>query len=129
MVSSFNDVINEALNSGDPKKVLEGIVANAIIQAGYELISFNKEVGMNGSIGEIDVETANVIIEVTTQTSRKLKQIKKLISNLDLNPLSKAVILCAPNYKLTAAQDIINVGSYVVRTQEELLELMSIVGA
>jgi len=129
VVSSFNDVINEALNSGDPKKVLEGIVANAIIQAGYELISFNKEVGMNGSIGEIDVETANVIIEVTTQTSRKLKQIKKLISNLDLNPLSKAVILCAPNYKLTAAQDIINVGSYVVRTQEELLELMSIVGA
>ncbi len=84
--------------------------------------------GINGSIGEIDVETANVIIEVTTQTSRKLKQIKKLRSNLDLNPLSKAVILYAPNYKLTAAQDIINVGAYVVRTLDELLEFMSIVG-
>ena len=28
-------------------------MANGIIQAGFELISFNKEVGLNGSIGEI----------------------------------------------------------------------------
>ncbi len=43
--------------------------------------------------------------------------------------LCKAVILYAPNYKSTPAQDIINVGGYVVRTQEELLELISIIGA
>ncbi|MBD2774742.1 hypothetical protein [Iningainema tapete] len=129
MVIPFNDAINEALHSDDPKKVLEGIVANAIIQAGFELISFNKEVGLNGSIGEIDVETVNAIIEVTTQTSRKLKQIQKLISNLDLNPLNKAVILYAPNYKFTPAQDITNTGGYIVRTQEELLHLLSILGA
>lgn len=88
------------------------------------MVSFNKEVGLNGSIGEIDVETANAIIEVTTQNSRKLKQIQKLISNLDLNPLSKPVILYAPNYNTTPAQDIINAGAYVVRTQQELLELL-----
>lgn len=127
MTSSFDDAINEALNSGDPKKVLEGMVANAIIQAGFQLISFNKEVGLNGSISEIDVETASAIIEVTTQTSRKLKQIQKLISNPDLNPLSKTVILYAPNYKFTPAQDIINVGAYVVQTQDELLKLLFII--
>lgn len=128
MTSSFDEAINEALSSGDPKTVLEGTVANAIRQAGFDLISFNKEVGLNGSVGEIDVETANAIIEVTTQNSCKLKQIQKLISNLDLNPLLKPVILFAPNYNTTPAQDIINAGAYVVRTQQELLELLSELG-
>ncbi len=128
MASAFDDAINQSLNSCDPKKVLEGIVANGIIQAGFELISFNKEVGLNGSIGEIHVETTSAIIEVTTQTSRKLKQIQKLISNPDLNPLRKPVILYAPNYKLTPEQDIINARGYMVRNQEEILGLLSRLG-
>ena len=129
MTSSFEQAIADALNSGNSQKVLEGTVANTIIQVGCNLVSFNKAVGIKGEIGEIDVETDQAIIEVTIQTSRKLKQIQKLISNVDLNPLGKPVILYAPNYKLTPAQDIINAGAYVVRNQDELLELLSTLGA
>ncbi len=128
MTSPFEQPIIDALNSVNPQKVLEGTVANAIIQGGFDVVSFNKAVGLNGEIGEIDVETSNAIIEVTTQTARKLKQIQKLISNPDLNPLRKPVVLYAPNYKLTPAQDIIAAGSYVVRTHDELLELLSQLG-
>lgn len=128
MSSLFEQAIIDALNSVNSQKVLEGQVANAIIQAGFDLVSFNKLVGLNGEIGEIDVETSNAIIEVTTQTARKLKQIQKLISNPDLNPLKKPVILYAPNYKLTPAQDIIATGSYVVCTEDELLELLFLLG-
>jgi len=126
--SLFEQAIINALNSINPQKVLEGKVANTIIQAGFDLVGFNKAVGLNGEIGEIDVETSNAIIEVTTQTARKLKQIQKLISNPDMNPLKKPVILYAPNYKITPAQDIIATGSYIVRTQDELLELLFILG-
>jgi len=125
----FEQAITDALNSANPQKVLEGQVANAIIQAEFNLVSFNKVVGLNGEIGEIDVETSNAIIEVTTQTARKLRQIQKLISNPDLNPLKKPVILYAPNYKITPAQDIIATGSYVVRAEDELLELLFQLGA
>jgi hypothetical protein len=127
--SLFEQAITDALNSANPQKVLEGQVANAIIQAEFNLVSFNKVVGLNGEIGEIDVETSNAIIEVTTQTARKLRQIQKLISNPDLNPLKKPVILYAPNYKITPAQDIIATGSYVVRAKDELLELLFQLGA
>ncbi len=124
MSNPFDRAINNTLSSDNQQRVLEGVVATAIIQAGFNLVSFNKAVGVNGEIGEIDVETEKAIIEVTTQTSRKLKQIQKLISNLELNPDGKPVILYAPNYKLTPSQDIINAGSYVVRDQKELLELL-----
>ena len=33
------------------------------------VISFNQGFGINGEIGEIDIETSLAIIEVTTQTS------------------------------------------------------------
>lgn len=46
-----------------------------------------------------------------------MKQVQKLISNSDFNPLNKPVILYAPNYKFTPAQDIIATGSYVVCSQ------------
>ncbi|MEH2253049.1 hypothetical protein [Nostoc sp.] len=57
MSSLFEQAIINAPNSVNPQKVLEGKVANAIIRAGFDLVSFNKTVGLNGEIGEIDVET------------------------------------------------------------------------
>ncbi|MEH2325037.1 MAG: hypothetical protein V7K32_16050 [Nostoc sp.] len=116
--SLFEQAIANALNSVNPQKVLEGKVANAIIQARFDLVSFNKTVGLNGEVGKIDVETSNAIIEVTTQTARKLKPVQKLISNSDLNPFNKPVILYAPNYKFTPSQDIIATGSYIVYSQD-----------
>jgi len=128
VTNSFNQSIEEALNSGNPQIVLEGTVAFAIQQAGIHLVNFNKQVGPNGAIGEIDVETTKAIVEVTTQTSRKLKQIQKFISDPDLNPLSKAIILYAPNYKNTPAQDIVNAGAYVVRNDIQLIQLLQQLG-
>lgn len=75
MTSPFEQTITNTLNSANPQRVLEGTVANAIIQAGFDLVGFNKAVGLNGEVDEIDVETSNAIIEVTTQTFRKLKPI------------------------------------------------------
>lgn len=122
MTSLFDEAINNALNSSNVEKVLEDMVANAIREAGLTLVSFNKQVGVNGEIGEIDVETSQAIIEVTTQTSRKLKQIQKLICDPYLNPFSKSVIVYAPNYKFTPSQDIINAGATVVYIEQELIE-------
>ncbi|MEH1872713.1 hypothetical protein [Nostoc sp.] len=62
MSSLFEQAIADALNSLNPQKVLEGKVANAIIQAGFDLVSFNKTVGLNGEVGKIDVETASAMI-------------------------------------------------------------------
>ena len=55
----------------------------------------------------------------------KLKQIQKLLSHPDMNPLGKPVILFAPNYGRTATQDITNAGAIIVRTQEELLRVLA----
>src|SRR5207248_2131553 len=67
-----------------------------------DLVDFNRQVGPNGATGEVDVETTRAIIEVTTRRTGKLKQIQKLLSHPDMNPLGKPVILFAPNYGRTA---------------------------
>ena len=110
------------LRSSDPDRVLEGEIAMAV--AG-DLVDFNRKVGPNGATGEVDVETTRAIIEVTTRRTGKLKQLQKLLSHPDMNPLGKPVILFAPNYGRTATQAIINAGAIIVRTQEELLRVLA----
>ncbi|MEI1376691.1 hypothetical protein PQG02_27445 [Nostoc sp. UHCC 0926] len=51
---------------------MSSLFEQAIIQAGFDLVSFNKTAGLNGEIGEIDVKISKAIIEVTTQTARQL---------------------------------------------------------
>jgi len=114
--------IEQALQSGDPDKVLEGKVDKAIED---DVIDFNRQVGPNGATGEVDVETRKAIIEVTTRRTGKAKQINKLLSNPDMNPLGKPVILFAPNYGHTATKTIADAGAVVVRTVAELLEILS----
>ncbi|MGK7881798.1 MAG: hypothetical protein AB4060_17125 [Crocosphaera sp.] len=128
MNNPLQQKINDAVNSDKPQKQLEGIVANAIIEAGITVISFNQEFGVNGEIGEIDIETPLAIIEVTTQSSRKLKQIQKLLFNSIINPTHKSVILYAPNYKTTPSQDIVNAGAYLAKNITELLEVLHHLG-
>ena len=70
--------IEQALQSSDPDKVLEGKVAKAVED---DVIDFNRKVGPNGATGEVDVETRKAIIEVTTRRTGKAKQINKLLSN------------------------------------------------
>jgi hypothetical protein len=64
VTSPFEQTIANALNSVNPQRVLEGTVTNAIIQAGFDLVGFNKVVGLNGEVGEVNVEIINAIIEV-----------------------------------------------------------------
>lgn len=114
--------IARALQSSDPDKVLEGEVAQTVAD---DLLDFDRKVGPHGATGEIDVETSRAIIEVTTRRTGKLKQIQKLLSHPDMNPLGKSVILFAPHYGHTATQDIINAGAIVVRTRAELLRVLA----
>lgn len=90
--------INKALNSEEKGEVLEGEVARAIRE---EVVGF-KRVFMdehNTTIGEIDIETGNVIIEVASgnRLRSKTKQLVKLQTDRLINPHKKAVILYAPN--------------------------------
>ena len=114
--------VEQALQSSDLDRVLEGKVAKAV---GNDLVDFNRKVGPSGATGEVDVETSKAIIEVTTRHTGKSKQVKKLLSNRDMNPLGKPVILFAPNYGHTATRTITATGAIVVRTEQELLAVLS----
>jgi hypothetical protein len=120
--------IQAALNSSNAGEQLEGEVASGLQKAGVEITNFQKAVGPNGSIGEIDVETPQAIIETTVSASGKLSQISKLIGNPEMNPLSKPVILYAPNYGNTAAGDITEAGAHVVRNLGDLTTLLGQLG-
>jgi hypothetical protein len=113
--------IEQALRSNDPDTALEGRVAKAVEA---DLVDFNRKVGPEGAIGEVDVETSKAIIEITTRRSGKSRQIKKLLANPAMNPAGKPVILFAPNYGPHATRNISALGVVVVHTIEELLEVL-----
>jgi hypothetical protein len=121
---------NQQGAGGDPLKSggFDQEIQNIVKSGGFDLVAFDKKIGPNGSIGQIDTETTNAIIEATIRPKGKLDQIKGFISNPNLNPSGKPVILYAPNYRVTPEKDITSVGGYVVRTQEELLNLLKRLG-
>ena len=114
--------VEQALRSRDLDTVLEGRVAKAVED---DLVDFNRKVGPDSSIGEVDVETHKAIIEVTTRRAGKSKQIRKLLANPEMNPAQKPVILFAPHYGARATTTITGTGAIVVRTEEELLEVLA----
>jgi len=113
--------VEEALRSNDPDTVLEGRVAQAVAA---DLVDFNRKVGPEGAIGEVDVETSKAMIEVTTRRSGKSRQIRKLLADPAMNPAGKPVILFAPHYGPHATRNIAELGVVVVRTIEELLGVL-----
>ena len=113
--------IEQALRSHDPDTVLEGRVAKAVEA---DLVDFNRKVGPEGAIGEVDVETSKAIIEITTRRSGKSRQIRKLLADPTMNPVGKPVILFAPNYGPRATRNISDLGVVVVCTVEELLGVL-----
>ncbi|WNZ24530.1 hypothetical protein HJG54_17840 [Leptolyngbya sp. NK1-12] len=120
--------VDNALGSTNSGTVLEGQVALIAQENGFDVINFQKKFGPNGSLGEVDVETPTAILEMTVGSSGKLSQIRGLLTDSIRNSLSKPVILYAPNYGNTAGQDIINAGAYVVRTEQELIQLLTQLG-
>lgn len=93
-----------------------------------DIVAFQRKVGPNGSIGEIDVETNNIIIEVTSSPKGKLPQITKCLSDKNINPAGKKVILYAPNCGKFAIRDIIRAGAFVAQNEAELLALIASLG-
>ena len=67
----MKDFIEDAANSPDSDKRLEGQTAQSLQNAGININSFQKKIGPDGSIGEIDIETDCTIVEVTTRESKK----------------------------------------------------------
>lgn len=119
--STLAGKIKAALASGVPGKILEGRLARALIAFGEELVSFQREIFENGArIGEIDVETENLIIDATVETDGKTKQISRYVKDPRLNPKGKQVILFAPDFKSGAAQSVQALGVKVFRNLTEL---------
>ena len=116
--------VEAARKSDDAGDRLEGEVAQVLVNAGVRLTSFQRKIGLNGSDGEIDVETKSTIIEATSQTAGKLPQIRLLLAGGVRNPSAKAVILYAPGYGITAGNAVLSHGAYLARTPQELLDLM-----
>jgi tetratricopeptide (TPR) repeat protein len=122
---TISAAISKALQSSKPDNQLPGIVANWVKD---DVVSFQRKIGPNGSIGEIDVETSKAIIEVTISRLGKAHQIRERLTNPRINPEGKPVILFAPNYTQNAAQHIIGLGAHIAHTKEELLDLLRKLG-
>jgi hypothetical protein len=110
--------VRAALQSADPAARLEGQVARRVRAS---LVRFQEEVYSAGQrIGEIDVETATSIIEVTGGAGQgKVAQITRLLGAA-LNPSGKQVILFAPNITSGRARAIEALGVRVVRSLSDL---------
>lgn len=85
--------IEATLRSDDPSKRLEAEVAEAL---GQRVIAFRKQIQHKGrTIGEIDVETSDFIIEVKSgpPSLNHLSQLQRMRDNRVINPYGKPVIV------------------------------------
>ncbi|RKZ83010.1 MAG: hypothetical protein DRR16_18340, partial [Candidatus Parabeggiatoa sp. nov. 3] len=137
-LGKFDNAINQALQGQNQKGELfpektqqadakmEGKIAQALRP---HLVAFQKGVprldGTPGNRAEIDIETPNFIVEVTTSKGGKVKQIKDRLSSPEANPQGKPIIVLAPNMKRHAIQSSLDAGAIaVVQTEQELLDFM-----
>jgi len=86
------------------------------------VLRFRREFGPGGSIGEIDVETPEAIIEVFSggKSTSKLASVQRRQNSRIMNPRGKPVILYAPGYGVRAANAIWDTGAIIVRDFESL---------
>jgi hypothetical protein len=124
----IGEAITRALNSDNDEVRLEGKVAQYTEDGGIDVVAFRKKFGPNGEIGEIDIETEYAIIEVTTSPSGKSDQVTKFLNNKIINPKNKHVIIYSEKYGLHAGRHIDKLGGYVVRTPEQLINLLRVIG-
>jgi hypothetical protein len=116
--------IQNALASPDKHIQLEGEVARMVQKFGWKVTGFQRDIGPDGSITDIDVETDNAIIEVTTSPSRKLPQIRTFQSDPRVNPTGKAVVLFSKRYGKTAGKAVTATGAFVAHNSEELYNVL-----
>lgn len=120
--SNIEKKINKALKSQKAGTKLEGEVAQAL---GNRVTDFQKKiVTSEGLLGEIDVETADYIIEVTSGRSSKTASEFGKYFGTQMNPDGKGVILFAPNLNETKVESIEEAGVVIIRSIKELLEYL-----
>jgi hypothetical protein len=113
--------------------MLEGQAALAIRD---QLIGFGRKVPdsavpfqpnftLGGTFAEVDLETANVLIEVTNGRSSKAFQVREKYLNPVVNPEGKPVIVLAPNFKSGQINGALEAGAAkVVKSIPELVEYL-----
>jgi hypothetical protein len=122
----IRDLVNRvaaAVNSSCRPTQLEGQVSRVLIS---DLVSFNHKIidSAGIEIGEIDVETSNVIIEVSKTDRRKNQQVLKEMNNKLINPMEKQVILFAPDYSHAADQQFKDKGIPIIRSYKDLFDYL-----
>jgi hypothetical protein len=95
--------VANVLNSGNPDKEFEGQTALSVLP---DLVGFQNLYRWADAspIADIDVETKDAIIEVTSASRGKYDQINDLLNIPIVNPRRKPVILFAPRFTLGAFQ-------------------------
>jgi hypothetical protein len=121
---SIAAAIKAAQASPNSSIQLEGRAAQILEDAGVEVTGFQTEFGPNRSVGEIDIETREAIIEVTESRRSKLRQVNQFVNDQRLNPNGKPVVLYAPNYQGRAGKDILDAGAFIARTPTELVNII-----
>jgi hypothetical protein len=125
--AEIRDLVNRvavAVNSPDRETRLEGQVARALID---DLVLFQRKITnpvTKREVGEIDVEVANAIIEVTTTDESKTKEVLKEKNNKHMNPKGKQVILYAPRYSHFADRQFESYGIPIIRSFEDLFDYL-----
>jgi len=122
--AEINAVIQKNLRSPEKGLRLEGEIGKLIADERFSVLSAGRQVGLNGSTGEIDLETDEAIIECYSASNGKLAQIKKLVRDAAMNPSGKPVVLYAPSYGGMAARDIVAAGAMVAKTPDELVAIL-----
>jgi len=125
--AQVRDLVNRvaaAVNSSDDQRRLEGQVARVLIS---HLFAFNREItdlATEVEVGEIDVETYNVVVEVTARKNEKLDQMLNEKNNRLINPKGKQVILYAPDYSHAADQQFAKHGIPIMRSLKDLFDYL-----
>jgi RHS repeat-associated protein len=134
--SEMEDAILRDLSSSQPGDRLAGTVGSIVDQYS-KLVSYGRveiDPVLGKTTGDVDVESPNAIIEATVSTGGKAAQILKLLTNTQLNPEGKPVILYAPKYTSLALQAIEKTLSaeqwanfYLAKTPEDLRVYLALI--
>ena len=130
--SAFDSAMREAYASMDVHNQLAAKAGLALQKAGIPIVKFLTKLNSDGSFpgdgsgGEIDLETPNMIVEVKSGVTLtgQMDQITELQTDPIRNPDSKPVIIYAPGITNTnAINNILAHGAYYASNPQQLIEL------
>lgn len=94
-------------------------------------VQWIRNLGPDGPVGDIDAETPGAILEAKsgkTWDSDNTDQIRKLLTNPQLNPTGKPVIVYAPNFNDEMVVRVRAAGAIVVQNEEQVIEILKLYG-